>query len=232
MAFTRGWKWAMLCGITLCCTACFEVEETVRIGADGITTLAMQVRLGMAGEKKPTGGEVAGKKLGALGGNMTGVRLKGVTAEQKNGQMLVSIEAEADHVTDLDGFYRKAGEGDGSEPNGSVQVGNIFAKGSFYRVKRMGGKIRVSRLLLPGKKIGKRKDKASKAADEMATAMLGGIFMRFHLGVPGKVLAHNAETLDGQTLTWVYPMMYLSKQKIELWAEIEATPETERALLK
>lgn len=221
----------LIAAFGLLISGCFEVEEFVKVGADGITSLAMKIRLGMTGDKKPEGGDAAGKKLGELGEGMTGVRIKGVKAEQKDGQLIVSVEAEADHLTALEGFYRKASGPAGGDKEGTANVGNIFAKGSFYRVKKSGNKIRVYRTILPVEKLAKKKDKAAQAADEMAKAMFGSIFMRFSLKLPGKIIAHNAETLDGQTLTWIYPMSFLSKQKVDLWAEVEATPEAERALL-
>lgn len=67
--------------------------------------------------------------------------------------------------------------------------------------------------------------------EDMAQMMMGGMFMRFSLTLPGKIVAHNAETRDGQTLHWVYPLSYLTTHKVELWADVEATPEMERALL-
>lgn len=228
-----------LCGVLLLgtlLTGCFEVDEWVRVGNDGLTSLTMKVRLGMSNDKKPDGIQVAGQQLGALGAGMSGVRLRGTKTADKDGQMIVSVEAEADRLGDFIGFYRQVTKEAAAEKNkgGPDDVRNVLSSGSFYRVKKSGGRLHIARTMMPTSKAapkGKKK-KADQVGAEMAQMMMGGMFMRFSLTVPGKVLAHNAETLDGQTLHWIYPMNYLTTHKTELWADVEATPETERALLK
>lgn len=214
-------------------TGCFEVEEWVRVTEQGKATLAMKVRMGIADKKMEKGGAEAGEQLKALGAGMPGVRLQDLQTDNRNGQLLMTVTAEADRLGDLTGFYKALDKGSAAEGKGKPDdVGQLFAKGSFYRVKKSGDRLRIERMLQPTTKAPKKtKGKDGQAGEEMAQMMMGGIFMRFALTVPGKILFHNAETVDGQTLHWVYPFSYLAQQRATLWAEVEATPETERALL-
>lgn len=227
------WPVLIVCGVcaVLLLSGCFEVEEWVRVGANGATALTTKLRLGFSKQGQSAGALEISSELGTLGKGVQGVRVQGAKTEEKNGQVIVSVSAEADRLKDFAAFYRKVPPKEGGN-KGVPDIGAIFSKGSFYQAKRNGNRIHITRTLQPvTKATPKKKGKDAKMSDDMAQMMMGGVFMRFALTVPGKIVASNAETVDGQTLTWIYPMPFLSKQRTELWVDVEATPETGQALL-
>ncbi|MBI4238843.1 MAG: hypothetical protein HY696_10600 [Deltaproteobacteria bacterium] len=228
-----------IAGVGLLClllAGCFGVDEWTRVDVTGRTTLSATVRMGFSEQMKgmPIGG--VDQKLAQAGSGLPGVQIKSVKTEQRDGQLIVTSTVEAARLADLHQFYRQLPPAAGGDP-AATSAPELFRSSGFYRVRRVGNRLRFERTLVPPK-VAKAKAKAGKKgkkdpfdAQQMTDMMFGGVFIRFAATLPGLIVASNAEHNDAQTAHWVYPLGHLTKKKVTLWAEIAATPELERALL-
>ncbi|GEM_PF-6191676 len=239
MAIYRMMRRVVWCGfLALSCTACFEVDEWVRIADNGATTMRATVRMAI-GDGKSTPHLNTHNPLSESVAAIPGITVSASIAEQRNGQMLAATELAGASLANFQNIYRKLPAADSADESTRNMI-NMFRNGGFYHAHKAHGRIRVERTITPQKsahkKMAKKSGKKSKNdlaafGDDMSNMLLGSVFLRFALSLPGDILASNAETIDGHTAHWVFPLPYLAKTKITLWAEVADTPAAERALL-
>jgi len=203
---------------------CLDIEERVVIMPDGSSALKFKMRMAIPVEakKKNPAGEIQ-EQLSTVGSGVDGVRMVDFGIEDKYGQLIFSMNLQADSFSALRKAYATFPRSTKKKrkKSGNDIIDQIFSKKGFYSIKKKRDKLVIERT------IGlKKKRKKSKDEDlDMLVSMMGAISMHFDLEVPSRVLSSNAEEVDGNTLHWIIPLQYLENNRVTLRAEIEATPE-------
>lgn len=210
-------------------SACFEVDETVVLKADGSGTADIGIRMAVDDSKKTDSAKPTTTMLEGVG---TGQGLSVATPKlvQGSGQTVMTVSVSATKFTNFAGLYKqdaKSGDTDSKEAR------DAFSKNDFYTIKKVGkDRLKITRTFLPTKAAKKEaaKDKKKKDALDMDFGSMMSGFCHFDLNVPTQIFSHNGESVVGNTIRWVVPMTYLQTHKVQFTAEIAATPELLKGL--
>jgi len=207
-------------------SGCIDIEERLNIDMNGFSTLRTKIRFTLPEDKKRKV-NIKEEDFADMGAGLKDVSFD-VKTESLYGQLITTMTFRSDRFSALQDAYaslpkKEPGE---NEPD----FDSIFSKRNFYKIKRKGKNLQITRTVGGGKK--RSKGKKDKLGGEIADMMLGMMKVRFGLEVPTRVISSNAESVDGQTLEWVLPLSYLEKKRVTLKAVIESTPELTQALLK
>lgn len=209
-------------------SACFEVDETVVLNADGSGKAEIGVRMAMDDSKKTDSAKPTTTMLEGVG-SAQGLTVASPKLVQGNGQTVMSISVSAPKFTNFAGLYKQDGK---SGDKDSKEARDAFSKNEFYTVKKVGkDRLKITRTFLPTKAAKKEATKGKKkdALDMDFSSMMSG-FCHFDLNVPTQILSHNGDSVVGNTIRWVVPMTYLQTHKVQFTAEIAATPELLKGL--
>lgn len=202
-------------------SACFEVDETVILNADGSGKAEIGVRMAMDDSKKTDSIKPTTTMLEGVG-MRPGLTVEPPRFIQGNGQTVMTVSVLAQKFSSFAGLYKQdAKDGD----KNSKEARDAFSKNEFYTIKKVGrDRLKITRTFLPTKAA--KKDAANKT--DFGSMMSG--FCHFDLNVPTQILSHNGDLVVGNTIRWVVPMMYLQTHKVQFAAEIAATPELLKGL--
>jgi hypothetical protein len=209
-------------------SACFEVDETVVMNADGSGKADIMVRMAMSDSKKSDSVTPTTTMLEGVG-MRPGLTVATPKVVQGIGQTVMTVSVSAAKFANFAGLYQQDGKGGDQS---SKEVRDAFSKNGFYTLKKVGkDRLRITRTFLPTKAAKKESAKGKKkdALDMDFGSMMSG-FCHFDLNVPTQILSHNADSVVGNTIRWVVPMMYLQTHKVQFVAEIAATPELLKGL--
>jgi hypothetical protein len=205
---------------------CLEIEEKVALLPTGEGTIRFLIRLPIAGKGELKPKEDPAQVVRELSKELAGFTSVDLQTKTTLGQTVIELSAKAPTLAALGPFYGPLAKSkEGEKP--AKGLGMLSPK-SFYTMKRKGDRLLIARTLTPPKQ--KKLSKDEQELGAFVGAMSG--FMRFELDVPGKVISSNAEEVSGQRLTWVIPIDYLQKNKVQLRAEVAPPPEVLQALGK
>jgi hypothetical protein len=211
-------------------TGCLDFEERVTINEDGSGKMRFKTRMVLPKDKKNE--EVKLDEIGMTKG-IDGVSILEITNKSNYGQTILSTTYAADKFLNLRNVYK--GFPSDLSKEGGPELGGTFSEGSFYKIKKKGKNLLITRKLKKIKRKRKRskrsKDSFQQVGGEMAKMVMGGMKIRYDLEIPTRVILSNAEEVDGKVLHWVVPISYLGESEVVLTAEIESTPEMTKALL-
>lgn len=210
--------------LCLLLSSCFEIEEKVTLAPTGESSIALLVRIPVAGKGKAPDGADAGARQTAeeLSKELSGFTSVDMATSSQMGQTVVAVKATAPSYEGLAPFYgpllkqQKEGKKDTTS-----DLGQVLTPKGFYTFKRKGNRLLITRTFVPQAKGKKKKQSEEDKSAEMLLGFLSGSFMRFELTVPGKVLSSNAEEVSGSRLTWVVPMGHFQNNKVVFKAEVE-----------
>lgn len=209
-------------------SACFEVDETVVLNADGSGKAEIGVRMAMDDSKKTDSAKPTTTMLEGVGMRQ-GLTVATPKLTQGNGQTVMTVSVSAQKFSNFAGLYKQ--DAKDSDKN-SKEMRDAFSKNEFYMIKKVGrDRLKITRSFLPTKAAKKEAAKGKKkdALDMDFGSMMSG-FCHFGLNVPTQILSHNGDSVVGNTIRWVVPMMYLQTHKVQFTAEIAATPELLKGL--
>lgn len=208
---------------------CLEIEETTSISPNGECNMSFTMRVSAPANKtKDVKKKMREEGMEDMAKNLDGVTLIDHSVKEIYGQIVTNLKIHANKCSQLGNFYENM-PGD-EKPGAKPDMKGAFSKDNFYKFKKRGKKIVITRTIGPLE--GKKKKKKAKKdfGGEFAAMMLGGMKLRFELDVPTRVLKSNAEINEGSRLEWIIPLSYLEKHKVKLTAEIESTPELAKNL--
>lgn len=216
--------------VAMSLAACFEVDETVVLNADGSGKADIGIRMAVDNSKKTDSTKPTVTLLEGLG-TAQGLSVAAPKLVDGMGQTVMTISVSAKKFSDFLGLYKqdvKSGDTD------SKEVRDAFSKNEFYSIKKLGkDRLKITRTFLPTKfakkETAKNKKAKSDGFDMDFSSMMSG-FCHFDLNVPTPILSHNGDSVVGNTIRWVVPMAYLQTHKVQLVAEIAATPELLKGL--
>lgn len=210
-------------------SACFEVDETVVLNADGSGKADIAIRMAVDDSKKTGSPKATVTMLEGVGMGQ-GLTVATPKLTQGLGQTVMTVSVAAQTFLNFTGLYKsdaKSGDTD------SKAARDAFSKNEFYTIKKVGkDRLKITRTFLPTKAAKKEAAKGKKKNDGLDMdfgSMMSG-FCHFDLNVPTQIFAHNGDSVVGQTIRWVVPMTYLQTQKVQFSAEIAATPELLKGL--
>ncbi len=206
---------------------CIDIEERLNIDTNGFSTLRTKIRFTLPEDKKRKV-NIKEEDFADMGDGLKDVTFD-VKTETLYGQLITTMTFRSDRFSALQDAYASLPKKEPGENEPSFE--SIFSKRNFYKIKRKGKNLQITRTV-GGRGKKRRKGKKDKLDSEIADMMLGMMKVRFDLDVPTRIISSNAESVDGQTLEWVLPLSYLEKKKVTLKAVIESTPELTQALLK
>lgn len=210
-------------------SACFEVDETVVLNADGSGKADIGIRMAVDDSKKTDSAKPTTTMLEGVGMGQ-GLTVATPTLKQGTGQTVMTVSVSAPKFTNFAGLYKQDGK---SGDKDSKEVRDAFSKNEFYTIKKVGkDRLKITRTFLPTKAAKKEaaKDKKKKGDFDMDFSSMMSGFCHFDLNVPTQILSHNGDSVVGNTIRWVVPMMYLQTHKVQFVAEIAATPELLKGL--
>jgi hypothetical protein len=209
-------------------SACFEVDETVVLNADGSGRADIAVRMAMDDSKKTDAAKPTTTMLEGVGSGQ-GLTVGVPKLVQGIGQTVMGISVTAPKFSNFTNLYKqesKSGDKDSNEAR------DAFSKNEFYTIKKVGkDRLKITRTFMPTKAAKKEAAKGKKkdALDMDFSSMMSG-FCHFDLNVPTQIYSHNGDSVVGNTIRWVVPMSYLQTHKVQFSAEIAATPELLKGL--
>lgn len=218
----------MLCLLFLFLSSCFEIEEKVTLAPTGEGSIALLVRIPIAGKGDASSDAGVKQTAEELSKELSGFTSIDMGSASAMGQTLVTVKATAPSFAGLAPFYGPLLKQHEKE-NQASDLGQVLTPKSFYAFKRKGDRLLITRTFTPPLQKKKKKTEEDKNA-ELLLGFMGGSFLRFELTVPGKVLSSNAEEASGSRLTWVVPMNYLQSHKVTFRAEVELSPEAGASL--
>jgi hypothetical protein len=225
----RRWV-VVLCFLCLTLAGCLEVEEKVSLAPSGEGTIQFRMRLPIAMEGGGSTEVTPAQTAEELSKQLAGFRNVDVTSSSSFGQTIIAVKATAPSLVALAPFYGPLMKREEKEKSQDA-LASLTPK-NFYTMKRKGDRLIITRTFLPPpQKKAKKQTEEEKNAAAFA-GMMGSVFMRFTLEVPGKVLSSNAEEASDGRLTWVVPASYFQTNKVTFTAEIEAEPALIKALEK
>lgn len=210
-------------------SACFEVDETVVLNADGSGKTDIGIRMAMDDSKKTDSMKPSTTMLEGVG-MRPGLTVATPKIVQGMGQTIMTVSVSADKFMNFAGLYKQDAKGGDSS---SKEVRDAFSKNEFYTIKKLGSdRLKITRTFLPTKAAKKEaaKDKKKKDGLDMDFSSMMSGFCHFDLNVPTQIFSHNGDSVVGQTIRWVVPMAYLQTHKVQFSAEIAATPELLKGL--
>lgn len=208
-------------------SACFEVDETVVLNADGSGKAEIGVRMAIDDSKKPDDTKPTTMLEGVGMGQGLTVAVPKLT--QGVGQTVMTVSVTAAKFSNFTTLYKQEAKGGDKD---SREARDAFSKNEFYSIKKVGkDRLKITRTFLPTKVAKKEaaKGKKKNALDADFSSLMSG-FCHFDLNVPTQILSHNGDSVVGNTIRWVVPMMYLQTHKVQFTAEIAATPELLKGL--
>lgn len=209
----------VMCGAIF--SACFEVDETVVLNADGSGKTDIGIRMAVDDSKKTDSMKPSTTMLDGVGMGQ-GLTVATPKWVQGMGQTVMTVSVTAPKFSNFTTLYKQEAK---SGDKDSKEARDAFSKNEFYTIKKMGNdRLKITRNFLPTKVAKKEKPK-----DMDFSSMMSG-FCHFDLNVPTQILSHNGDSVVGNTIRWVVPMMYLQTHKVQFTAEIAATPELLKGL--
>lgn len=210
-------------------SACFEVDETVVLNADGSGKADIAIRMAMDDSKKSDSVKPTITMLDGVGMGQ-GLTVATPKLVQGMGQTVMTVSVAAQKFLNFTSLYKQDTK---SGDQSSKEARDAFSKNEFYTIKKVGkDHLKITRTFLPTKAAKKDAPKGKKKNDGLDMdfgSMMSG-FCHFDLNVPTQILSHNGDSVVGQTIRWVVPMAYLQTHKVQFSAEIAATPELLKGL--
>lgn len=210
-------------------SACFEVDETVVLNADGSGKTDIGIRMAVDVSKKENSTKPTTTMLEGVGMGQ-GLTVATPKMTEGMGQTVMTVSVTAQKFSNFAGLYKqdaKSGDTDSREAH------DAFSKNEFYTIKKVGkDRLKITRTFLPTKAAKKEAAKGKKKKDGLDMdfgSMMSG-FCHFDLNVPTQIYSHNGDSVVGNTIRWVVPMAYLQTRKVQFSAEIAATPELLKGL--
>lgn len=229
--FKKCLQLAMILVIGGAISACFEVDETVVLNADGSGKTDIAIRLAVDDSKKTNSMTPSTTMLEGVGTSQ-GLTVAAPKMTQGMGQTAITVSVSGQKFSDFAGLYKQdAKSGDQS----SKEARDAFSRNEFYTIKKVGkDRLKITRTFLPTKAAKKEASKGKKGKKDNPLdmdfgSMMSG-FCHFDLNVPTQIYSHNGDSVVGNTIRWVVPMAYLQSHKLQLTAEIAATPELLKGL--
>jgi hypothetical protein len=222
---------AAAAALSLCAlmAGCLDIEEKVTIQPDGPASALLKIRLYLPKGGKDEAPPDLDIKAEGIGRGIEGFESATVTTREAFGQVISEIALKARSWKALAGAYDTLPREPEKKDSG-VDVDRIFTQKGFWQLKKKGNSILMTRTFVPAKK--KKAKKADEGMGDLVAMITGSMKLRIELDVPSDVVSSNAEEQDGRALRWVIPLDWLSSHKVVLKAEIESTPELEKALFK
>lgn len=210
-------------------SACFEVDETVVLNADGSGKTDISIRMAMDDSKKTDSMKPPTTMLDGVGAAQ-GLTVTSPKLVQEMGQTVITVSVGAQKFLNFTGLYKQDAKGGDKD---SKEARDAFSKNEFYTIRKVGkDHLKITRTFLPTKAAKKDAAKGKKKKDVLDMdfgSMMSG-FCHFDLNVPTQIFSHNGDSVVGNTIRWVVPMVYLQTHKVQFSAEIAATPELLKGL--
>lgn len=209
-------------------SACFEVDETVVLNADGSGRADIGIRMAVDNSKKTDSAKPSGTMLEGIGA-ADGLTVAMPKLVEGMGQTVMTVSVAAQTFSNFTNLYKQEAKGGDTD---SKEARDAFSKNEFYVLKKLGkDRLRITRTFLPTKAAKKNAARGKKkdALDMDFSSMMSG-FCHFDLNVPTQIFSHNGDSVVGNTIRWVVPMTYLQTHKVQFSAEIAATPELLKGL--